>query len=126
MIDKTAFKDVTPLQALKELREAISLYGGHGNPGCPDRAKAYLAIEQADAVLERETKPAAAPAKTNDDDKWVTVPVGARLERGDQYRQDDGTWIGERITVGQRVLPSAAGRYERHVDMLRIAPFTLD
>lgn len=37
--------------ALARLRAAVSTYGGHGNPGCPDRVEGLLALEQADAAL---------------------------------------------------------------------------
>ena len=46
---------VGPLQALKELRDAISEFGGHGMPGFTDRAWAYIVIAQADAVLKRDS-----------------------------------------------------------------------
>lgn len=36
---------------LVRLRAAVSTYGGHGNPGCPDRVEGLLALEQADAAL---------------------------------------------------------------------------
>ena len=42
----------TPLQALRELREAIDTFKGHGMPGFRDRAVAYLVLQQTDEVLE--------------------------------------------------------------------------
>ena len=46
-------RDVASLiRALVRLRAAISDYGGHGNPGCPDRAEAYCAMDEADAAIE--------------------------------------------------------------------------
>lgn len=39
------------LGALGRLRASISDYGGHGNPGCPDRAEAYAAMAEADSAL---------------------------------------------------------------------------
>lgn len=44
------------LTALKELREAISDFRGHGMPGFTDRALAYYVLAQADDVLKRELK----------------------------------------------------------------------
>jgi len=44
------------LAALRRLRNSISDYGGHGNPGCPDRSEAYLAMAEADALLTPNTK----------------------------------------------------------------------
>lgn len=37
--------------ALLRLRGCIDDYGGHGNPGCPDRVEAYLAMAEVDALL---------------------------------------------------------------------------
>jgi hypothetical protein len=47
------------LAALKELRDAISYFGGHGMPGFTDRALAYIVMQQADEVLKREMPNAA-------------------------------------------------------------------
>lgn len=41
------------LTACKALLECIDTYGGHGNPGCPDRAAAYLALEQAEKAIAK-------------------------------------------------------------------------
>lgn len=43
--------DKTPLEALKELREAIDTYKGQGMPGFRDRALAYIVLQQADDVI---------------------------------------------------------------------------
>lgn len=39
------------INALRELRNAISDFRGHGMPGFTDRALAYLVLNQADQVL---------------------------------------------------------------------------
>lgn len=53
--EKEVFRKV-----LARLRNCISDYGGHGNPGCPDRVEAYLAMATADALLA-SALPAAGP-----------------------------------------------------------------
>lgn len=47
-------KELTALQALRELREAISSFKGHGTPGFKDRAQALLVLWQADQILAKE------------------------------------------------------------------------
>lgn len=40
------------ISLLKELRSQISDYNGHGNPGCPDRASAVIALAHTDKFLK--------------------------------------------------------------------------
>jgi hypothetical protein len=47
---------MTPLDALRNLLACITDYKGHGMPGFTDRAQAYLAIADANAIVARETK----------------------------------------------------------------------
>jgi hypothetical protein len=44
------------VRVLRGLRNQVSDYGGHGNPGCPDRAEAYLAMQEADQLLLKYPK----------------------------------------------------------------------
>lgn len=46
-----SLREVT--EALRYLMEEVDEYKGHGNPGFPDRAGAYLAIQRAKDVLKR-------------------------------------------------------------------------
>ncbi len=43
------------LECLTRLRASISTHGGCGNPSCPDRVEAYLAIGETDALLAAVT-----------------------------------------------------------------------
>ncbi len=44
------------ISLLKELRSQISDYNGHGNPGCPDRASAVIALAHTDKFLKEYDK----------------------------------------------------------------------